>query len=248
MQHKLNGAVTNKIFVRPGTHTQIKIRQKETNFLNYKFNEMGQHCYNQDESNTGQDKTIGVMEGEYDQSLCQMDCVQKVALRKCQCLLIVDTSFIKPKILSSHKNLTYCDEEDLRDCLYDHLVDAKWKKEIKLCRENCPIPCTDYRYFTLPSFLRLRPKFNVSRKELKKYETDYILLDISYFDWDKINVMQVKSIDFDSFASTLGGQFSLWFGMSLLTVVQALIMIFVIVRFRIRLHLHKRKVEEETGS
>lgn len=213
-----NPAVYKKIFVKSGTYTNVNLQMQKYDVLYWK---------NHTEPCSDYKHSLSVLMGRYSASLCEMDCIQEFVSDHCNCIFIVDLQFVNPEIMKK-KHLSFCSASDLKGCVYEQLQSRKNIKNCRKCGHSCQR--TTYKLYTdrarFPSKKALEnksTKFNLSR--------GMIVLDIAFPDMSYERINHWKSIDSDTFLSTLGGQLDLWYGISLTSIVQALFIIAQVIYF-----------------
>ncbi len=104
---KFSPAKMDKILVGPGKFSKISLSATKISLINVK----NQPCV---ESHG--EKFESLADLVYSSEACKMECVQKITLDTCRCLLAVDKQFLRPT------NFSICHPEMVRNCVMDTVV------------------------------------------------------------------------------------------------------------------------------
>uniref|UniRef100_A0A914W535 Uncharacterized protein n=1 Tax=Plectus sambesii TaxID=2011161 RepID=A0A914W535_9BILA len=159
---------------------------------------------------------------KYSRPQCMHECSMDNFNKYCNCLPFYDSPSVR-----------ICELEELADC-YNLLIEYNASRPSEACLLGCKEPCSDRTVETSITFGRFPPRSQIKDMEaslanigesatLEQIREDFIMLDI-YFEKLSITVVEwYEAQGFESLISSLGGVMSLWAGMSILTIVQAIV-------------------------
>ncbi|XP_022238095.1 FMRFamide-activated amiloride-sensitive sodium channel-like [Limulus polyphemus] len=155
----------------------------------------------------------------YTQEMCMTKCAQEENMRQCNCVDPTLDPFIKDDaILCDLMNRTHvC-------CLDD--VHNNLRTKADLC--DCPLPCETTTYDLMVSSTILATR-NTSKDNLYPYQGSLLRLEIYFETLYQLVYQQVPKYEIAELYSQLGGQLSLWLGISLVSFfesVELLVMVF----------------------
>jgi hypothetical protein len=163
----------------------------------------------------------------YNQAFCYKMCYQDKLLQECSC---VDAKY--PAI----RNSLRCIYENELDCLnkFDEAFSSANLETF--CEFACPIQCetisyqmstsmatypTEYYSKLLESKIDFAMKFSGNDKNFFKYLKDYLIkVTVNYNELEYTYVEEVAATTPDSLVGNIGGQFGLFIGISLLSVIE----------------------------
>ena len=239
-QSSIPFTLTSGINVQTGFETYIGISRQYTNLLASPFSDCLKDLSL--DSNHYAKKLFGYFKdlnvSYYDQNFCFTLCYQDKLIEKCDCCDI-----ITPVI----RNVTYCSNDDEINCYRKFNSFFKTADLNMLCDSACPQQCNTRKYIlstsmaTYPTLGYLKtlqsiyntqglvtendttyffPQ-NVSDTELMEFaRTGLIKLIINYDDLYYTSIDEFPKVTFESFIGTLGGQFGIFMGFSLLSFIE----------------------------
>ncbi|XP_076308698.1 acid-sensing ion channel 4-B-like [Tachypleus tridentatus] len=154
----------------------------------------------------------------YTQEMCMTNCVQEENMRRCNCIDPTLDPFIKDAVLCDFMNrIQVC-------CLDEVHNDLRAKAD--LC--HCPLPCQSTTYDLMVSSTILASR-NSNNVYSAPYQGNLLRLEIYFETLHQIVYQQVPKYEIAELYSQLGGQLSLWLGISLVSFfesVELLVMVF----------------------
>jgi hypothetical protein len=162
----------------------------------------------------------------YDQGFCYKMCYQDKVITECSC---ADAQY--PTL----RNSAYCLDGTQLTCL--NKFDAKFSKANieTLCESACPLQCntinykitsnlcsypTEYYTSLLSSKSDFLDNFNTNSSSINKDVKEYLLkVTVNYDDLSYLYVQEVAATTVDSLVGNIGGQFGLFIGISLISLI-----------------------------
>src|SRR5262249_55698842 len=140
----------------------------------------------------------------YTRKSCQYDCVARALKEKCNCLPPADRSLYNNTVLNETKR--FCMRHDLT-CIRDQVHgDKRTTDQIAICRDQCNVPCGDWRYDVRATSTDLyKPAFMPYQV---MPDITYILVSYSFMEYTQVT--QSEATTFDEFVANVGGEVGLW--------------------------------------
>ncbi|XP_078357599.1 acid-sensing ion channel 1-like [Oculina patagonica] len=210
--------------VQPGHHTLCSIKRKKIMNLPLPYST---NCSNE---NLFMFRNTGY---KYSKPACLTECLSEYVIRKCGC---------RP-VEYPDQTIPLCAPKDLILCVVPETEIFATSKEKDACKKNCQQPCEHTEYETSLSNAGLQRDvfikklssspnvtvdfpfyknfMNMSYSEKKEYIDDNIVsLDVYFGDLSYDEIEQTPVFETWTLISNLGGNFGLFLGMSILTVLE----------------------------
>ncbi|XP_018424177.1 PREDICTED: amiloride-sensitive sodium channel subunit delta [Nanorana parkeri] len=226
----------------PGTETSISVRQDQVNRLEKPYS----NCtYNGAEL----DFTL-LYNSSYTLQACVQSCFQYIMIEQCGC------GYYFYPLPSGSEYCNYNKHPGWGHCffrLYEKLLDHQ-----HTCFKKCPIQCTETMYYLSAGFARW-PSTVSKSLFLTQLSSDYgYNSTVNRTEFSKINVYfqelnlqsfdETPAISSHDLLSTMGNQWSFYFGSSVLSVVEIAELVFDVVAMVIIINYAKRKKKQVTNN
>ncbi|CAJ0583035.1 unnamed protein product, partial [Mesorhabditis spiculigera] len=188
-------------FVPPGVHAVFPISAVKYEFMHDPPAYMCQEQTNQ----------------SYSKVYCFEKCLLQNAENLCNCSLAGDTSPRKTEV---------CTTTQYYDCFLKSFENVNFTELTKFCRSQCPPPCTYWAYDKHVSYAKFpsqSARFFVPTDEDWERLKSTIIIDVYYKDLQYTVIKHVIAMPLQSLIAQIGGQFSLWAGGSLISLLQLVI-------------------------
>ncbi len=176
----------------------------------------------------------------YTQKDCINLCVQDFIYKSCNCTISLE----EEDYSKCYSNTT------IGSCLYKLENDDFQKGNASIpdiCLDSCPIECDYIYYKTLPFYTPTLPnkyemlknqldELNISEDEFKQYAV-YISVNYNSLDYTKIE--QIPKSELFDLISNIGGTLGLFIGVSFLSLVEIIEIIFELIKFLIKKLINK---------
>ncbi|XP_067036372.1 acid-sensing ion channel 2-like [Acropora muricata] len=214
--------------VHPGVRTLVAVKRKKFHNLPSPFSTK---CI--------KDRSLQMLVNtsfSYSKPACIIGCISKFIVENCKC---------RP-IEYKDRSVPLCGPMDTILCLFPKYNEFVVSKEKADCEESCTQPCEQTEYETTLSYAGLQrdvfikwlnssqdttgmyenfPKMTYSEK--KEYiDENIISLDVYFQDLNYDEIVQVPKFEIFSLIANLGGNFGLFLGISLLSILEILDFIF----------------------
>jgi len=203
-----------KVLVQPGTYTKISLSLEHFVMMNLVSGALIQPC----KENAIQNLTV--LNATYTQSSCQMECIYKEVMARCNCLPLINRDTILPEI---RNHTDFCGKSEMDGCIESNVTNnAEASFSIDNCQNNCLPPCESWRYKVRSTSAPLNKlAFEGANGNLPENASvdEIVLLDIAFTRLEYLELVQQPSMTFDTFVGNAGGQITLWIGGCMLTLL-----------------------------
>jgi len=153
------------------------------------------------------------LNSDYTKRTCLMDCKIYGQIHICNCVTTVDPVFLQETTL---KNYSYCTLNQTLACQHVEKVRAM-RLWIKKCRQRCVCEKERTEIQASISSLPLNSYHNIKEDNFSR---DHLILRFCYTWLTEYHIISKWQIALEDMLSNLGGLLSLFFGMSLIGVIQ----------------------------
>ena len=247
------------IEISPGTQTNIVVSRIYINHLPMPYNDCIDEINNSNYDRNHVFKTlkINLNKRNYEQLLCLKICSQLYLIEKCKCF-----DYSLPNISSIKMNGCFTDRD--LNCLKNN-NEYLFENFVELCDKNCPMQCSQIIYKTAISFSQYPTEWysekiikdngiflrNITKENNLSYDQwsfDYLKqttlkLNIYYDDLFFIMVTEIPAFTIDSLIAYIGGTMGLFLGISLLSLIELVELIFHIIYNATVKKLYKNRVQ-----
>lgn len=202
-----------KVLVQPGTYTKMSLSLEHFVMMNLESGALIQPCKENDVQN------LTILNATYTQSSCQMECIYREVMDRCNCLPLINRDTILPEI----RNKTdFCGKADIDGCIDANITNNdNAAKSIDECQNKCLPPCESWRYQIRSTGAPLNKLAFEGTDSLPGNASvdEIVLLDIAFTRLEYLELVQQPSMTFDTFVGNAGGQITLWIGGCMLTLL-----------------------------
>ena len=248
------GMENGGFWMTPGSWNYYQVERK----FFYKLEEPYNKCLkdvNTFENNHTLIDFIKDMNKHYTQDYCFRVCSHMLALEKSKCGCNSNLKMFEKDCIQQF----YSEKNETLQCISNFTKEFR-KTECKSCANFCPLECDSMSY-RIESYLENFPvSGNISEKAKKDYHLNYtkyekanlhfLVLYVYYKDLKYELISQQPKTDLLSLISNIGGILSLFLGISFLSFVELLEILFEVMYFlfskRDKIHADKNAVENNT--
>ena len=222
----------NRILISAGAETDIKINRNFVSKLGAPFG----NCI-KDTSSSSQfsskyfDYIVNQKKLNYQQDYCYLLCLQDKIINACNCVAGIFPSF---------GNKSMCISFNEVNCLMDVVTRFSGNNTDSDCSQSCPLECdfVEYNIMTSKSkfpnkyyknLLAKNVKINSSGISFDDIDNAVMRINVFYETMTFTTVQEYPSIDFGTFLSNLGGTLGLYIGISFLSIVELIELIFLLI-------------------
>lgn len=216
-QYDLTGY--EQYLVPAGTNSKADIRATHSTYLNVESGPAEQLC------NTENDFQFEMLNASYNEDTCKMECYMRSMVNYCGCLLTMDKIFLKP---SATNKYPFCTLSEIKNCTESSVNDFdNIQNEINECSDKCYMPCESWNYDIRVSSMPLEEAY-FKRTNTRPNTTvrDFIYLHFSFPFMEYDEFTQDWSMSINDMIGTIGSQFGLWVGTSVIVLIQIPIAVF----------------------
>ena len=211
------------IFIKSGSYNFFSIRRTFEKKLEEPFN----HCYKNVSNFNGNNRLIKYIQTQnriYSQDECFQLCqnLKYIETSKCHCTLNSLDDVIKTTCMNKRTK-----SEEVINCSRHFLQDFQKNNPFELCSEYCPLECDSIKYEITHDHMPMPTSGPVSNgfylKHFKTYENiskNFFALNVFYEDLKYTLITQHPKMQLFGLISSIGGIFSLFLGMSLLSFIE----------------------------
>ncbi|XP_038054429.1 acid-sensing ion channel 1A-like [Patiria miniata] len=187
----------------PGHHTFVAVRHEEVQSLPYPYT-------------TCMENTAGLLDyfDHYSLQACRIECETQIVVERCGC-----------KLVEQPGDARVCNPAESHECAHIVLVQAVAGHIDTPCK--CDSPCEVEGYPFVNTNVKLRARYieRIYSNTTHNFSADYIqnnlvLLSIYYEALNAETVTQLPEVTIPSLLAALGGNFGLFLGASVLTIVE----------------------------
>jgi hypothetical protein len=159
------------------------------------------------------------VDNTYSRVWCFEVCITERAEQQCNCSLAAASRLRHPKICTALEYFTCFAPAIFGDLGLDPELS-------QMCKSRCKPPCQYWQYTKAPSFAPFhmeQAKYFVQSDEELEELKHTVLLEVFYTTLDHTYIKHVDAVTANTLAAQLGGQFSLWVGGSIISVIQVIL-------------------------